>query len=64
MEPKQAPQTCRWAGQTLFLPLPYWLEAWDSPWSCQRDEAPRAIALTEECRECPRWEPRRIGRAD
>lgn len=55
---KGAPQTCRWAEPTLYLPLPYWLEAWNAPWSCHRDGLPRLIETTDECGDCPRFEPR------
>lgn len=55
---KQTPQNCKWAQPTLYLPLPYWLDAWDEPWTCVRDEKPRPLELTTECATCPRWEER------
>ncbi len=58
MEIKRTPQNCRWAEPTLNLPLPYWLEAWNMPWSCRRDVPPRLIESTFECHDCPRWESR------
>jgi hypothetical protein len=58
LEIKRTPQNCRWAEPTLNLPLPYWLEAWNMPWSCRRDVPPRLIESTFECHDCPRWEPR------
>lgn len=58
MEMRRTPQNCRWAQPTLFLPLPYWLEAWNMPWTCIRDGAPRHLDSTEECSDCPRFEPR------
>jgi len=56
---KHTPQACRWAQPTLFLPLPYWLDAWGMPWSCRRHEPTRLLETTSECAACPRWEPRR-----
>jgi hypothetical protein len=47
---------CRWVEQTLNLPLPDWLDAWDAPWTCQRDPQPRRLLTTDECATCPRWE--------
>ena len=41
MDDKHSAANCRWAKPTLFLPLPFWLEAWDYPWTCTRDEIPR-----------------------
>lgn len=58
METRRLPQTCRWAQPTLFLPLPYWLEAWNTPWTCERDGVPRHLESTHECADCPRFEPR------
>jgi hypothetical protein len=49
---------CRWAEPTLYLPMPYWLEAWDTPWTCHRDASPRLIAASDQCAMCPRWEGR------
>jgi hypothetical protein len=51
---------CRWARETLRLPYPHWLEAEDTPWTCLRDLEPRPLEDPEICRECPRWEPRRL----
>jgi hypothetical protein len=56
VEVKHTPQNCRWAEPTLSLPLPFWLEAWNSPWSCQRTDPARPIELSEECATCRRWE--------
>jgi hypothetical protein len=55
---KRTPQNCRWAEPTLYLPLPYWLEAWNMPWSCRRDDTPRLLLTTTECAACTRWAPR------
>lgn len=57
-EPIHTPQNCRLAEPTLFLPLPYWLDAWDEPWTCVRDSAPRLLESTCECATCPRWQQR------
>lgn len=51
-------QHCRWADQTLLLDEPYWLNAWDFPWSCHRNGAPHPVEDTRECRTCARWERR------
>jgi hypothetical protein len=48
---------CIWAIPTLFLDAPLWLEAADRPWTCRRVSPPRTLELTDECRDCPRWEP-------
>ena len=58
MNPTHTPQRCRWAMPTLDLPLPYWLDAWDSPWSCRRDPNPRVLESSLDCQACPRWEER------
>ena len=38
MDDKHSAANCRWAKPTLFLPPPFWLEAWNCPWTCTRDE--------------------------
>ena len=58
MDPTHTVQRCRWAVPTLDLPLPNWLDAWDKPWNCRSDAAPRALESTTECLTCPRWEAR------
>jgi hypothetical protein len=52
--------SCRWARQTLFLPYPLWLNSEKTPWTCLRDREPRPLENTELCRDCFRWEPRRL----
>jgi hypothetical protein len=47
---------CRWVEQTIDLPWPDWLDAWDAPWTCQRDLQARRLLTTVECATCPRWE--------
>jgi hypothetical protein len=59
MRDLHAAATCRWAEPTLLLARPLWLEAWDTPWTCRRDDAPRPLESTESCVDCPRWEGRR-----
>ncbi len=49
---------CRWAQPTLYQPGLAWTEAWNSPWTCQRDEDPRVMEDTQPCEDCPRREPR------
>ncbi|MGE5245350.1 MAG: hypothetical protein ACM3SQ_14060 [Betaproteobacteria bacterium] len=55
---KRSASTCKWAKPTMSMPLPTWLEAWDRPWTCVRDETPTTLETTERCEDCPRWEPR------
>jgi len=55
---EQTARQCRWAVPTLFLPLPFWLEASDTPWTCRRDPTERPLESTDECCTCPRWEQR------
>jgi hypothetical protein len=62
MSTRQTPQRCRWATPTLYLPLPGWLDAWDSPWSCRREGPPRLIETTHECDGCPHFEARAESR--
>jgi hypothetical protein len=52
---------CRWATPTLLLPEPLWLSSWECPWSCVRDAEVRVLRETEECVDCPRWEPHRFS---
>ncbi len=56
-------QHCRWADQTLLLDEPYWLNAWDFPWSCHRTGEPHPVEDTRECRTCARWERRDLDEA-
>jgi hypothetical protein len=53
-------QHCRWADQTLLLDEPYWLNAWDFPWSCHHNGEPHPVEDTRECRTCARWERRDV----
>jgi hypothetical protein len=55
---------CRWAGPTLFLSFPKWLQAWTTPWTCDREGDSRILDTTEPCASCPRWEPRASDRPD
>ncbi len=54
---EQSVQSCRWSEQTLFLPPPYWLEAWDFPWCCRLEPSatPRLLSDGSVCRTCPLW---------
>ncbi len=56
---KRTAKNCAWAEPTLFLPLPFWVDAWNAPWTCRRDPAKRLIEDTRDCADCPRWEERR-----
>lgn len=49
--------TCRWAIATIDLPHPLWIDAWNAPWTCTRDGSARELDTTDECTDCPRWEP-------
>jgi hypothetical protein len=51
--------TCRWAVPTLLAPAPCWFEAERAAWTCLRDDTPRLLDNTDECADCPRWEPGR-----
>lgn len=55
MERPHRASTCRWAQPTLFCEPPFWLYAWDAPWTCVRTAAPRLLGTTEPCGRCPRW---------
>ena len=54
--------TCRWARETLRLPYPHWINAQDVAWTCLR--GPEAVPLDDPdiCRDCPRWQSRRLER--
>jgi hypothetical protein len=58
MAGEQRAANCRWARPTLFLHYPFWLDAWDWPWCCEREGTPRMMATTEACLTCPQWECR------
>jgi hypothetical protein len=58
MRTQRSATTCRWAVPTLFQPVPTWLDAWDRPWTCVRDNPARPLETTEVCHECSRWEAR------
>lgn len=58
VEKKPTVQTCRWAEPTLYQDGPYWLDAWNQPWTCRRDEDPRLLDSTDVCVNCPRWQAR------
>jgi hypothetical protein len=57
--PVKTVQRCKWAESTLLLPMPYWFDAWNAPWSCwAEDGRPRLIESTEVCASCARWTPK------
>ena len=58
------PQSCHWSVPTLFMPRPYWLSAWDSPWTCWNDGAIWELTSTDRCLECPLWKPRDVGHGE
>jgi len=58
MDVKRTAANCKWARPTLFQAGPTWLEAWERPWTCERDAEPRPLESTEVCVDCPRWELR------
>lgn len=51
---------CRWARETLRLPYPHWINAEQVPWTCLRGPALKLLDDPDICRECPRWQPRRL----
>lgn len=58
MATNRSANNCKWAKPTLFLALPYWMNAWETPWTCEREGEPRHIRDTSECADCPHWEAR------
>jgi hypothetical protein len=57
MKETQTAARCRWAAPSLSLSPPLWLSAWDFPWACLRDGATRVLETTQDCAQCPHWEP-------
>ena len=53
--------SCHWSVPTLLMPRPFWLSAWDSPWSCWNGREILVLTSTEGCPQCPLWEPRRVA---
>jgi hypothetical protein len=53
-------QGCHWAVPTLLMPRPYWLSAWDAPWSCWNTRAATVLMDTTACEACPLWRERRL----
>jgi hypothetical protein len=43
----------------LFLRAPFWFEAENAPWACEREPTLRVLNTTDLCASCPHWEPRR-----
>ena len=56
--PGRAPQSCHWGEPTLFLAHPFWLSAWDAPWSCSCPAHTGPLELTDTCTRCPDWKAR------
>jgi hypothetical protein len=52
--------TCRWARESIRLPYPYWLNADNVAWTCLRDGEPHELDDPDICRDCPRWQSRRL----
>ena len=63
MERKHLAANCRWATPTLLLEAPWWLDAWDFPWTCVRDPVPHPLPTTDICILCSRWEPHHAQQA-
>ena len=58
--PEQSTHSCHWSVPTLLMPWPYWLSAWDDPWSCWNGGDIWLLTSTDRCRSCPLWQPRRV----
>lgn len=58
MTTTRAVQHCRWSECTLFQPMPFWLDAWERPWSCRVEGRVRVLADTDDCLRCSHWTPR------
>ena len=56
-------QDCHWAVPTLLMPRPYWLSAWDSPWSCWNDRDVKVLQSTDGCQNCPLFRERAVPHA-
>jgi hypothetical protein len=54
-------QDCHWSVPTLLMPRPYWLSAWDDPWSCWNDRDIKVLPSTEGCQNCPMFRARAHG---
>jgi hypothetical protein len=51
-------QDCHWSVPTLLMPRPYWLSAWDDPWSCWNDRDVKVLPSTDGCQNCPMFRER------
>ena len=58
---RHTPQSCHWSVPTLLMPRPYWLLAWDTPWTCWNDRAIWVLESTDTCANCPLWKPREMA---
>ncbi|HTR78503.1 MAG TPA: hypothetical protein VMH39_10345 [Gemmatimonadaceae bacterium] len=54
-------QDCHWSVPTLMMPRPYWLSAWDAPWSCWNERNATVLESTGACERCPFWRARQAG---
>lgn len=57
-EPSHTTHACHWSVPTLFMPSPYWLFAWETPWCCWNEHEIVVLSTTDGCAECPLWKPR------
>ena len=53
-------QDCHWSVPTLLMPRPYWLSAWDDPWSCWNDRDIKVLQSTDGCQNCPLFRERAV----
>jgi len=56
--PGQSAHNCHWSVPTLFMPAPYWVFAWSTPWCCWNDHEIIALRSTEGCVDCRLWRAR------
>jgi hypothetical protein len=54
-------QDCHWSVPTLLMPRPYWLAAWDDPWSCWNDRDVKVLQTTDACQNCPLFRERTVA---
>ena len=54
----QSAHSCHWSVPTLFMPGPYWLFAWNTPWCCWNDHEILALRSTDGCVDCRLWKAR------
>jgi hypothetical protein len=59
----QTPATCKWAEPRVVSTLPLWLRGWRARWCCLH-RGSDCVLTAEDCRDCPRWEPRTSATMD